>query len=358
MTIRILSLLFFISLSFSLFSTAAQAQDNSKAAVVRIENTKREEVGAGFVVRIVDQKIYVVTAAHVVRGDQHPKVYLFTQQDEPVLATLIDQEDDDIKGLALLRLNGTAKTLSGLAELKLRATDDLGNSESVKFIGFPASTSLWTVDSGNVKRLQGRNLVLSGFAKPGNSGGPVVLDQQAVGLITDITQSDIYAVRSEVIVPYVNGFVSNLISISGQKNPVITDEFCAVLLKQVDASKGGFYSAVGNASVQQGTFIATLLVPGAAGGYVRPGSNLYNYLSVQQDKGKADSLFYTSVSKVRTCLAGWQEKETSDVTYRYQKFRHHEGSVVVSVYYNPSPQNGNYWVLLDLSLPSKDRPGW
>lgn len=354
MTTRMVSVCVSILLGLSASATLVRAQentkpqDNTKAAVVRIENTKREEVGTGFIVRIVSDKIYIVTAAHVVRGDQHPKVYLFTRQDEGIAATVVDREEDDLKGLALLRLTADSRILAKLAELKLRATDDLGNGNNVTFIGFPDSTSLWTVDKGNIKRLEGRNLVLSGSVRPGYSGGPVILNQQAVGLITDVTQTDIYAVRAEVLVPYVNGFVSNLISISPKSETV--DEFCQTLKTLIDSSKGGFYSIVGGASNQEGTFFTTMTLPGALGGYVRPDKSLYFYLAHEQVKGKTESLFYSSIARIRPCLAGWEEKETIDSVYRYHKFRQHDGGVTISIRFNPTSQDNNYWVILEFEL--------
>jgi Trypsin-like peptidase domain len=200
-----------------------KAQENMKAGVVRIENTKRNEVGAGFIVKIVGDKVYVVTASHVVQGDQHPTVFLFNHQGEAMSATVIDiQEDDD--GLALLRLTVNVQILSGLKEFKISATSDLGNGDDVTFIGFPGGTNLWSVDRGIIKRLEGNNLVLSGSARQGNSGGPVILNQHAIGLVTDVSQTDSYALRAEVIVPYINGFERSLVSLSDSKKPT-SDEY-------------------------------------------------------------------------------------------------------------------------------------
>lgn len=201
-----------IPMSISPSSTFAQEINKLKAGVVRIENVRLAETGTGFIVKIDGNNVYIVTASHVVRGDQHPKVYLFNQQHESISATLLDREEDDNKGLALLLLKTNAQTLSGLTALKMGYTSDLGNGESVKIVGFPGGTSLWTVDTGNIKRLEGRNLVLSGAIKEGNSGGPVILNEQAVGLVTDVGQSEVYATRAEVIIPYVNGIVKNLIA--------------------------------------------------------------------------------------------------------------------------------------------------
>jgi S1-C subfamily serine protease len=209
--------LIFISVLLILLVTAPttlKAQKNVKAGVVRIENIKLNEIGAGFIVKIVDTRVYVVTAAHVVRGERSPRVYLFDGRGQALSATVIDREDDDVKGLALLEFSPTPQTLPLLTELKLAAaTSDFGNGESVTFIGFPG-TSFWTVDTGNIKRLEGKNLVLSGSARQGNSGGPVVFNQHVVGLVTDVNQSDIFAARAEIIAVYVNSFITNRITLA------------------------------------------------------------------------------------------------------------------------------------------------
>lgn len=213
-------LIFILAVSGSISHSRAIAQNISalKPGVVRIKNDKQDEIGTGFIVKIDGTNVHIVTAAHVVRGEEHPKVYLFSQQFESLTATVLDREEDDNKGLALLLLKTNALTASKLIALKVANTSGLGNGEDVKIIGFPGGISFWTVDIGNVKRLEGRNLVLSGAIRGGNSGGPVILNQCAIGLVTDIiktdtSQSDAYAAGAEGIVQYVNGIVPGLIMI-------------------------------------------------------------------------------------------------------------------------------------------------
>lgn len=347
----------FLSCLLFLCSTSIRSQDAVKNAVVRVQNTKTSEVGAGFVVKVAGNKAYLVTASHIVSGDQHPNVYLFSDQAEPLSATLIDREDDDVRGLALLRLTGNSSVLSSLTELKLQATQQLGNGENVSFLGFPGGTSLWTVDRGSVKRLEGNYLVLSGSVRKGNSGGPVILDQQAIGMVTDVSQSDIYAARAEIIVSYVNGLIGSRITISDSRESR-KDDFCQTLVGLVSASKGGFYSIVGKATDSESTFYSNVTLPEAQVGYVEPGKRAYFSFLSENNKGKAETLFYAYITRARSCLTGWHEKTDSDSSYRYHKFRKERGGVVVSVYYTPVAQRGIYYVSLDLALPSKDRSEW
>lgn len=131
---------------------------------------------------------------------------------------MLDREDDDGKGLALLLVKSSYRSLSGVTSLKLGSTADLGNGEIVRVIGFPNGTNLWTVETGNIKRLQGRNLILSGVIREGESGGPVILNQEVIGLVTDVGQGDAYATRAENIITYVNGIVRNLINLGPQNS--------------------------------------------------------------------------------------------------------------------------------------------
>lgn len=205
--------LIFATLSFP---SSVPAQDISalKPAVVRIENNRLNEVGTGFIVKIDGNQVYIVTAAHVVKGDQHPRIYLFNQQHDSLRAEVLDREDDDIKGLALLRLKVSGHLASGLTALKLSSTKHLSGGEDINVIGFPDSTAFWTVGRGSIARIEGRNLVFSGAIRGGNSGGPVILNGLVIGMVTDMRQSSTYATRGEAIEPYVNGIVKNLVVIS------------------------------------------------------------------------------------------------------------------------------------------------
>jgi hypothetical protein len=188
----------------------AQDINSLKQGVVRIRNDRFEETGTGFIVKVDGDQVYIVTAAHVVRGDQHPAIYLFTRQHESLQAEILDREEDDIKGLALLRLTVSADVASKLTALKLTSTKQLDGGQDIKVIGFPDDTSFWTVGSGTIARLEGRNLVFSQAVRGGNSGGPVISNGLVVGMVTDVSQASAYAVPGEVLGTYVDGLVPDL----------------------------------------------------------------------------------------------------------------------------------------------------
>jgi V8-like Glu-specific endopeptidase len=305
------SLLITISVALAfVYSSKILAQDIStlKSGVVRIQNSKSDEVGTGFVIKVNGNQAYIITAAHVVKGDQHPSVYLFNQQHDALQSEVLDREDDDTKGLALLRLKLSSRIASGITALKLSYTSQLDGGEDIKVIGFPDSTAFWTVGSGSIARIEGRNLVFSGAVRGGNSGGPVIFNGLVIGMVTDVSQAAAYAARGEVIETYANGIVANLISVSTAiitrpaNNSASNDNLCVTLNMLLDASKGGFYSIVGDPINSENTFKSKIVMPDAIDGYIRPPKEAHYRFLIEKDKGKVENLFYTYVTRVRGCL--------------------------------------------------------
>lgn len=513
--LRIFLRLLALTLSLLLTLAYAMAQDMNrlKAGVVRIRNTNPNsgEGGAGFIVKIDKDFIYIVTASHVVTGNGNPAVYLFNHPLDPLSAELINREDESQKGLALLRLrSNNPETFSGLTALRFGASSQIGGGESVRIIGFPGGTSFWDVSAGTLSRVEGNNLVFAGPIRGGNSGGPVILSNgQVAGLVTDTIESQdaSYAAKAEIIVSYVNGIVPSLIVIDpkpdvqdqtitlnisldkfevyedgsggstrwsfevfvdtvsmiplGQKrikegtypigksvdievvpnksftikvvgdksekgvqatgeislqwnpnrfgaltreisvkvpkeitkgnfsfyftikregiemsvpapnlitlskstdtgpdNRASNDEFCQTLDGLLEASKNGFYSIVGTPTNAENTFSPKIMMPGATVGFVSPPKRVHYRLLTDKEKGKVESQFYRSVSKVRGCSPKWEEKEASDSSYRFHKFRKNEGGVVVAVYYNPVAQREYFYLILDVAVPDQRRREW
>jgi hypothetical protein len=208
LTAVILTIMAFIAL----VNTQAQDINSLKMGVVRIENNRSGDVGTGFIVKVDGNQVFIITASHVVKGDQHPLVYLFNQPYDALRAELLNREDDDTKGLALLRLTINSATAAGITALTLSYTTQISGGEYIKVIGFPEGTAFWTVGTGSVARIEGRDLVFSGVVRSGNSGGPVILNGLVIGIVTDVSQSFAYAARGEVIEPYVEGITRDLIS--------------------------------------------------------------------------------------------------------------------------------------------------
>jgi tetratricopeptide (TPR) repeat protein len=209
----------FIYFLFPLSSASAQEIMGLKAGVVRIVSSKSAEVGTGFIVNIKNDRIYIVTSSHVIIRGEAPQVYLFNRQRDPLMATIVDKEEDGLKGFALLMVDSKGVDLSGIEVLRLRDTFHLNGREEITIIGFPDSTSIWTVTASTLARLDGRYLVFAGSIHQGNSGGPVISNGQVVGLVTDVIQGFVYAARAESIAAYINGIDKDLILPISEGNP-------------------------------------------------------------------------------------------------------------------------------------------
>jgi hypothetical protein len=337
--------------------TGAQNVSEFKSGVVRIVNNRNADIGTGFIIRIDGMQAYIVTAAHVVRGDQHPSIYLFNQQHDALQADVLDMEEDDAKGLGLLRLKIPSRLTTGITALRLGPSSQIDGGEDVKVIGFPDGTEFWTVGSGSVARIHGRNLVFSGAIRGGNSGGPVISNRAVIGMVTDVTQASAYAARAEAIEPYLRGTIPNLIDvIDATRRP--SNGFCNTLNETLDESKNGFYGIVGTPTSSENTFYPKVMMPEASVGYVTPPKRVYYYLMSDKNKGAVESKFFAVVTNVRGCSTKWQEKEESDSSYRFHKFRKTEGGVVVTVYYNPVAQHDTYFLIIDVAVPDERRREW
>lgn len=362
MGLRLLHCVSPLAIFLILTSAGAAVQDmNSlKPGVVRIQNNRSNEAGTGFIVKVDGNQVYILTAAHVVKGDQHPRIYLFNQQRDPLQAELLDREDDDLKGLALLRLKVPARIASGITALKLSSTTQLGGGEDVKVIGFPDGTAFWTVSNGSIARIEGRNLVFSGAIRGGNSGGPVIFNGLVIGMVTDVSQATAYAARGEIILPYVNGIVPNLINLdastnvrsdnSASNNSASKDTFCQVLTQLIEASKKGFRSLVGKPSPGGSAFVSTLDLPGTSVGYIYPDQRAFYYILVSQDKQKVQDEYGATVSKLLRCLQSWKQWEEKDSSNKYHNFNKSKIEPTVKVAYNFEPQHKEKYYYLSLEV--------
>lgn len=201
----------FIMLFATLFQAGllrAEGVEPFKPGVVRITAKEGEitKEGTGFIVSLKKDRAYIVTAAHVVRGDKQPMVELFTNQNVPVQATVVDSEGGDAAtDLALLMVRGQENLLSGLIALSLAPTIRLsGGEEDVRIIGFPRGAGPWAVLRGSITSIHGRKVVFDANIDEGNSGGPMIQNGQVVGLVAGRTRYGL-GVTAGSVQDYLNG---------------------------------------------------------------------------------------------------------------------------------------------------------
>lgn len=171
-------------------STAAAAADDVarlQSAVVKVTSNidGLRATGAGVIVKIEPDTVFILSATHVVRGDKHPTIEFFSRRNVVVEGDVIEREKEKDQGLALLEVRGKENFPPDLPVLPIAAVDSLSQGDDVTAIGFPASGGQWSVTRMTVSNRQGRNLLVSGTVDEGNSGGPVLRRGEIAALMLE-----------------------------------------------------------------------------------------------------------------------------------------------------------------------------
>ena len=187
----------------------AQDMARLQSGVVKITAKPPEgfpNVGTGFIVRLETNAAYIVTAAHVVAGDAHPKVEFFTKRNIPVMAEVLGLEgDDEVRGIALVVVRGTENLPKGITSLPL-ATASLSGGEDILVIGFPRNAGPWALIKGNISSREGRDIHFSPSVDSGHSGGPVLRGGNVVAMVGSGRQSAGRGVTARSVQDYIEGF--------------------------------------------------------------------------------------------------------------------------------------------------------
>jgi len=175
---------------------ASSSLDDLKVCVVKITASRSDgtqRVGTGFMVGRYAE--YITTAAHVVEGATDIKVEFYSRRNQLLRARVVGMQGGDRRGLAALQVEGT---LPPRRSLRLDVSSAVGG-ESVATIGFPrVSGVLWAVITGSVVGRVGATINFSGAVDEGNSGGPLIRDGQAIGVVVEAAQPYAYAVPSQI----------------------------------------------------------------------------------------------------------------------------------------------------------------
>lgn len=168
---------------------ALWAQDIAqiKKGVVKItaQVEGKNKIGSGIIVKLEEDHVYIVTASHVIEGDQQPNVMFFSAPHRPFRARVLGLEGGNPAGLAALLIEG--KIPPDLQALNLDQTTSVSGGEAITLIGFPQlEGSLWTVTTGTLSGRRGSALSFAGVADEGNSGGPVLFQGKVVGIVTQV----------------------------------------------------------------------------------------------------------------------------------------------------------------------------
>lgn len=177
-------------LVWSVSTAAAAAADDVarlQSAVVKITSDFNglRATGAGVIVRIDPETVYILSATHVVQGNKHPSVEFFSRRNVVVEGEVIEREQESDQGLALLVVRGKQNFPPDLPVLPITAGDLLSQGDDVTAIGFPKGGGLWSVTRMTVSSRQGRNILVSGTVDEGNSGGPVLRGGEIAALMLE-----------------------------------------------------------------------------------------------------------------------------------------------------------------------------
>lgn len=177
---------------------ATDVQDLKRGVVKITANVGgQNRVGTGFIVRIDDETAYIVTASHVVEGGSLI-VHFYPKPDVPYPGNIKAMDGGNPKGLAVVMVRGSLP--KGVRSLVLESNLMITGGEPVTLIGFPRAIGVpWAIASGIITGQKGVDLIIAGSAvQEGNSGGPILLNDRVVGVLTEIQRDFGYGVPSSI----------------------------------------------------------------------------------------------------------------------------------------------------------------
>ena len=218
--IKIILLISVVGLDLNSPAMAGQEGDRIskpyKRVVVQISTILEQsmESGFGFVVGKRNDKLYVVTAKHVVRSstpDNRTKkvsVKFFQDQGKPIKADVLEVEPNDGADLALLRL-----PVPDFFELPKHYQYCTGyeRGETTWFIGREKTWFIpLDIEAGSIRSGQpGKEKIIKVSIRsvmPGTSGAPLITSNGIIGLITTDDGYDIDAVPVQLIYEFVQQY--------------------------------------------------------------------------------------------------------------------------------------------------------
>ena len=204
----------------------AQTIDDLKAGVVKIK-AKTGRVGTGFIVRVEQDKVFIITAAHVIAGDSQPEVEFFFKRNESVKGTVLPGAEvhDDMQGLALVMVRGQDFLSKGIQSLAFGlATEIVAGSEEALIIGHPGGGGDWTVVKRDIANRVGRKITLDPGMAARFSGGPILVEKKVVGIVMTDQGGFGSGSTHKSVLNYMEGFgvVPSTVAIVDLDKPVST----------------------------------------------------------------------------------------------------------------------------------------
>jgi S1-C subfamily serine protease len=167
----------------------------AKKVVVEIYNRSGNSGGTGFIIEVLNNRLYILTAAHLIEGNSQPKVNIFSQGDHNAKVLSVDEQ----RNLALLVVENEDLSAT-TTPYYLPENNELTTTGKVIFtIGFPKEGKLWAYQKLSYAGIKNKHLLFAGdLIEEGNSGGPVMSENKIVGMIAGKSEQ-VYAISPRVI---------------------------------------------------------------------------------------------------------------------------------------------------------------
>lgn len=178
-------------------TSAFENPEKLKAGVVKIivPNSKQ---GTGFIVKIKQDRVFVVTAYHVVKKAGERFVQFYGDAGKfPSEVLRVDKKED----IAVLEVvGGSQKIPRDLAELKLGTifrTDEGGHATVV---GIPGMLNRWIADRCKILAISNRITFAGEGVSQASSGSPIIKNNRVIGMFKAMQNPFRFAVRSDRII--------------------------------------------------------------------------------------------------------------------------------------------------------------
>ena len=221
---------------FGLSSAHGQTIEDLKAGVVKItaEAQDQSQIGSGIIIQLGKRQALILTASHVIEGSQNIQVSFYKESQNFYPATVFHMEGGDPKGLGLLKVDGQIP--DGLQALSINPAEHAEAGANVIIIGHPRILGVpWMVAKGFIGGLDGRLLGFSGNVEGGNSGGPLILNNEVIGIIVEKVGPFGRAVPAGTIRTILASWLINLhpsisknINLASRQSPVLEGFTCEV----------------------------------------------------------------------------------------------------------------------------------
>jgi TPR repeat protein len=188
---------------------SAQSDERIPATVVKIVGPGFS-VGTGVVIAVDEGVATVVTAFHVIEGDDPFQVVFVAASDQPPLAVnradvFGAQRQDQDHGLAVFRVRGIPR---GVEPAVFESGPALARGADVAYWGFPGGANSLLRIAGTVSGHDGALLIMSPPVDPGASGGPVTRNGRVVGIMMARNPSFAHAMIAEVATATLKGWTA------------------------------------------------------------------------------------------------------------------------------------------------------